>query len=70
MLTTFLLLRRVRDDLRRGPPPPYRSSEHLPEVIMMTVNDGDHVNDYDGDGVADYNIIIIQIFFVLKQNYS
>ena len=29
------VLRRVRDDLRRGPPPPYRSSEHLPEVIVL-----------------------------------
>ena len=31
------VLRRVRDDLRRGPPPPYRSSEHLPEVIVIVL---------------------------------
>merc|ERR1719222_1662624 len=52
--------RRVRDDLRRGPPPPYRSNEHLPEAPLLGEEDGNNNGDINGNSdMTDNNAVLV-----------
>jgi len=55
--------RRVRDDLRRGPPPPYRSSEHLPEAPLLgEEEDGNNNGDINGNSdMTDNNAVLVVV---------
>merc|ERR1712013_599724 len=51
--------RRVRDDVRRGPPPPYRSNEHLPEAPLLGEEDGNNNGDINGNSdMTDNNAVL------------
>merc|ERR1712107_392635 len=51
--------RRVRDDVRRGPPPPYRSNEHLPEAPLLGEGDGNNNGDINGNSdMTDNNAVL------------
>jgi len=52
--------RRVRDDLRRGPPPPYRSNEHLPEAPLLGEEDDNNNGDINGNSdMTDNNAVLV-----------